>query len=292
MKRLMAGVDFTPRSTAAAHTAVAIAERANADVILVHVVSWPWDEADDFIPKKTNVELLNLLVNEATSTLHHFARQFDYPQVQTMVVTGSPADTLTRLATEQQADMLVIGDIGGQTTGAPVGVGANAYRLVENGPSNVMVVKPSHSHQIRTVVAAISFVPVADLVITKAHQIARLTGARLHVVRVIPDFAELRHKLAYLPQDLERIFSGSEVFNRQRLDAFLSRHAVHEADPRCTVISGRPGPTLVTYLRDNDIDLVVLGTGTSYRPLGYPVGSTTHRILNESLSSVLVVRPV
>lgn len=289
-KHLMVGVDFSPRSTTASHTAIALARTGNAKVTLVHVVRSHVDDTDSVILRKSRTEIIGILVKEASDALDHFARQFMYPRLHTLVLTGHPATELHQAAIDQQADILVAGDIGSQADDPPRGVGFTAYQLVEHGPQNVLIVKAGHNGSIRSVAAAISFVPVADAVLNHAYRIARLAGARLHAVRVIPDYSELRHRLAYLPQDLDRKLGDSVAYNTQRLKTFLAEYDISDTETRVVVLQGHPGSTLVKYLQDQNIDLVVLGTGTSYRLLGHPVGSTTHRILNQTLSSVYIVR--
>jgi nucleotide-binding universal stress UspA family protein len=289
---VVVGVDFSPRSISAVELAVSIAEPSDAQVEMVHVVEMRLSDSDALDFGKTRSELEELLVDEARAGLQALAKHLNYKKLQETVVTGSAANELTVLSEERNADMLVIGDTGAGSSPSPKGVGVTAYRLVERGPRNVLVAKAGHCGKINSVAAAISFVTVADDVLRRAHILASISKADLHVVRVIPDIAELRERMAVLPSDIERRLSDSVGFNKRRLDEFVRRQEIHDVVLKTIILSGSPGPALVDYLREENIDVVVLGTGTSYRIAGYPVGSTTHRVLNQTLSSVCVVRSV
>jgi len=290
LRTVQVGVDFSPRSLAAAQMAIALAEPAGAMVELVYVVETQLSDSDADDLGTSRDELLTILVDEARIALESFTAQLEYEKLQQTVLTGSAAAELAKHAEERGADLLVVGDIGAGSSVPPRGVGVTTYRLVERGPRNVLVVKAGHIGKIKTVAAAISFVPVADEVMRQARLIARLSGAELHVVRVIPDIAELRFRMSVLPSDIERRLSQSVHYNERRLEDFVEKQDVNDVALKIAVLAGRPGPVLVEYLQKEDIDVVVLGTGTSYRIAGYPVGSITHRVLNQTLSSVLIVR--
>lgn len=290
LTNLMVGIDFSPRSLSAAQMAAALAEPTRSRVELVHVVETQLSDSDALVLRKSRGELLDLLVKEAETALDNFAGQLECQSFRKTVTTGNPAVELTRLSEERRSDILIVGDTGPDSLVLPRGVGATAYRLVEHGPRNVLVVKAGYSGKIRSVAAAITFVPVADDVLRQAHLIARLSGAELHVVRAIPDVTELRYRLAILPFDIERLMSESAHYNERRLKDFVGKYNINDVALKTAILSGKPGQALVEYLQNEDIDVVVMGTGTSYRVAGYPVGSTTHRVLNQTLSSVCVVR--
>lgn len=290
LKNVMVGIDFSPRAVSAAQMAVTLAEPAGAAVEMVHVVETRLSDSDAAALGKSRSELIELLASEARTALDSFTCQMAYPNLTMTVTTGSPALELDRLSRERNADILVVGDTGAGSSLPPRGVGVTAYRLVERGPRNVLIVKAGHRGKINSVAAAISFVPVADDVLRQAHLLSRLTRAELHVVRAIPDITELRHRLAVLPSDMERVLSDSVRHNEKRLEDFVGNYNIHDVVLKTAILTGKPGQALVEYLQNNDIDVVVLGTGTSYRIVGYPVGSTTHKVLNQTLSSVCVVR--
>ncbi|MHB9129698.1 MAG: universal stress protein [Armatimonadota bacterium] len=288
LRHVMVGIDFSPRSVAAVQVALTLAKPADATVELVHVVETHVSSDDATVLGISSTDLVDMLLNEARVTLETLAAQLPYEKLHQTVLSGSAARELALHAEKRETDLLVIGDTGAGSTGSPIGVGVTAYRLVERGPRHVLVVKAGHSGKIKTVAAAISFMPVADDVMHEAHLIARLSGAELRVVHVIPDITELRYKMAILPG--ERLLSDSVQHNERRLQEYLGHFQLHDVVLKAEVLLGKSGSVLVDYLQKEDIDIVVMGTGTSYRIAGYPIGSNTHRVLTQSLASVCVVR--
>lgn len=290
IQKLLVGIDFSPRSLAAAQIAVAIAQPTGASIELVHVVETKISDSDALILGMSTSELENMYINEAGKALSNFSVNFNYRKLNQTILTGSPAIELTKLYEDRKADLLVVGDTGSGSSTPLKGVGSTAYRLVELGPRNILVVNASHSGKVKKVAAAISFVPVADDVLRRAYHLAHISNAELHILRAIPDIAELRSHLAILPNDIERRLSNSINNNTQRLKEFVDNYKIHDVYLKTVILQGKPGPVLVEYLHKEDIDVVVMGTGTSYRIAGYPIGSNTHRVLNQTLSSVYVVR--
>lgn len=289
-KHVLVGVDFSPRSLSAAQMALAIAKSAGTTLELLHVVETQLSESDSTVLGKSRSQLVDLLVDEARLALEHFCAQLEYENLRQTILTGNPAAQITSLAAERNTDLVIVGDTGAGSYAPVKGVGVTTYRLVERGPRNVLVVKAGYSGQVTSVAAAISFVPGADEILRRAVWLAGIYGAELHVLRVIPDIAELRHRLAVLPSDIERALGESVHHNQRRLEEFVEAHQIHDVVTKIVVLPGRPGSALVEYQQKEDIDVIVLGTGTSYRIAGYPIGSTTHKVLNQTISSVFVVR--
>lgn len=290
LQHVMVGVDFSPRSVVTAQMAITLARPVGATVELAHVVETRISPAEAKVLGKSTAALDALLLQEAQGALAQFAAQLPYEHLQHTVLSGNAAKALTQHADARSTDLLVVGDTGTDPTGSPIGVGVTAYRLVERGPRKVLVVKAGYRGAVKTVAAAISFMPVANDVIRQAHLLARLFGAELRVVRVIPDYTELRYKMAILPSDVERVLSDAVQHNTRRLHRFVDQHQIHDVALKTEVLSGPSGAMLVEYLQREAIDVVVMGTGTSSRIAGYPLGSNTHRVLTRALASVCIVR--
>jgi len=117
-KRVLCAVDFSEWSTAAVELASSLARESSADLELLHVVEWPWDEppppAFSELPAEQASALLEFrryLVRGATRRLESLVSDGvrDRCSATVQVVHGKPSVQLLRVAAETGADLLVLG---------------------------------------------------------------------------------------------------------------------------------------------------------------------------------------
>lgn len=127
--------------------------------------------------------------------------------------------------------------------------------------------------------------PAADVALDHALDIAATSDARLHVLYVVDQSAVdgLVSGSGLVAAALER--EGTET--TERLEQAATARGV---DVVTNVLSGRPARTILDYVADNDIDLVVMGTHGRRGLDRFLLGSVTERVVRGSDVSVLVVR--
>lgn len=290
LRQVIVGVDFSPRSLTASQMAVMLAGHAGAAVQLVHVCEVRPTDHDALMLGRSPEELEDMLLDEARAQLERFAAQLGYADTETTVICGSPARELARIHKERQADLLVVGDTGARSTATTTGVGVNTYRLVEHGPPRMLIARVRYRGEVTKVAAAIDYEDLSEAVLDWACAICHYTGATLRVVHAYSDTAVNRMRLVSSEAAAREAFSRLRDENERRLRDFANEHRVCDLPTELAVIPGAPSSTIPRYLQDEDIDMVVLGPGTSFRIAGYPIGSTTHTILSQSLASIFIVR--
>lgn len=143
------------------------------------------------------------------------------------------------------------------------------------------------SNPIRTIVAGIAQPAENDPTLVAAAELARWTGARLHLVQaftVPPVFSP--PELGYMARDwalqyADRIRMGLEAA-AHRLPGGQS--AVGHAVP------GPPAAAVLEIARERDADLVVIGAARPDRLGGWFLGTTAQRVLRGAAVPVLVIR--
>ena len=117
-RRILCAVDFSEWSTAAVELASSLARESSADLELLHVVEWPWEEppapAFSELPAEQASALLEFrryLVTGATRRLESLVSDAvrDRCSVTVQVVHGKPYVQLLRVAAETGADLIVLG---------------------------------------------------------------------------------------------------------------------------------------------------------------------------------------
>ena len=116
---------------------------------------------------------------------------------------------------------------------------------------------------------------------------ARQTGARLHVLNVVPDGMFRMTIVAQLiPEDYERQLADDA---KQRLASLIGEYATDDLQLEPVVRLGSAYKEALDFAHDVDADLIVVG---AHRPdlKDYLLGPNAGKIVNHATCSVLVVR--
>ena len=125
-KHILLAIDFSDCTSLIAHRAKKIADLTNAKLSIVHVMSHlPIAYSGEFsIP--IDVELENSLVKQTCEKMKKLGRQLNVPENDQHIKEGSVKTTVTALAEEIKADLIVVGSHGHQGLALLLGSQANA----------------------------------------------------------------------------------------------------------------------------------------------------------------------
>jgi nucleotide-binding universal stress UspA family protein len=116
---------------------------------------------------------------------------------------------------------------------------------------------------------------------------AKHTGARLHVLTIVPDGMFRMSVVAQvIPEDYERRIADEA---NERLAALVQEHAVEGIDVNPVVRLGSVYKEALNFARDNGAELIVMG---AHKPgmADYLLGSNASQIVRHAKCSVWVVR--
>ncbi|MBW3568231.1 MAG: universal stress protein [Proteobacteria bacterium] len=108
-QHLLIAVDLTEASEKVANRALALAERCDARLSLVHVVEYvPVDPAGEaLLPPPVNME--DELMDAARQRLDALAGKLNLPDCRRHVVLGNIKTEVARIASENAVDLIVLG---------------------------------------------------------------------------------------------------------------------------------------------------------------------------------------
>jgi universal stress protein F len=143
MKRILVGIDGSPRASSVLAAAIVIARAQGARLHLVRSVGLPAEVPQDFW-KTTEESLLDVLKEHAEQYLHDELANVpsDVPSGFEVGI-GSPWQVICDTARTQKAELIVIGSHG--YSGVDRLLGTTAAKVVNHAPCSVLVVRePQH----------------------------------------------------------------------------------------------------------------------------------------------------
>jgi nucleotide-binding universal stress UspA family protein len=137
MRKILVGIDGSPESRTAAERAADLAAATSAQLVLAYVVSLPVQLA----PEPSYLERLGSAEREQARTLlDEVASAFRERglAVDTVMPSGSPAETLANMASQPDVDLVVVGHRGRGAI-SRVLLGSVADRLMQTSPKPVLL---------------------------------------------------------------------------------------------------------------------------------------------------------
>ena len=144
-KTIIAATDFSDGAEEGLRQALALAIQHQARIMLVHVLPplvTPNPLLDEFVVNQTTLALRQGLQESCQKALDERRRQAaPLVNLETRLLEGDPSRELTRLAKEEQADLLVMGSTGVSGLAETV-FGSTAQKMVRKAPCSVLVARP------------------------------------------------------------------------------------------------------------------------------------------------------
>ncbi len=145
--------------------------------------------------------------------------------------------------------------------------------------------------QFRQILFPTDFSEVAPNAVETACFMARIFGATLHCLHVMDDGYQCWSTLG--PETVPVGPSPDQLVDMgtKRMERFVSEHLGAVGGPLITdVVMGRPFAEIIAYARENEIDLIVMGTHGRGAIAHALLGSTAEKVVRKSPCAVLTVR--
>jgi nucleotide-binding universal stress UspA family protein len=110
-KRLLCPIDFSQASKSALDVALTLAQEAQADLVLLHVLEWPVDREPASMPGFNVPEYRVFRETEAAAELEALvpAAARDWCTIESRLTHGKPYEQILAVAGAREADLIVIG---------------------------------------------------------------------------------------------------------------------------------------------------------------------------------------
>ncbi|TVQ97284.1 MAG: universal stress protein [Deltaproteobacteria bacterium] len=294
MKRanhILVGTDFSEQADSALLEAVRLARRHGSRITLLHIIDetpsdsrWmvfgvPPADIEDALRKRADEELAKRVEGICA----------DVP-TETDIVFGKPSVTLVREAGERGAGLIVVGRTG-ESMMERLLLGSTAERLLRQAPQMVLVVRPGGDPGFRRILAPVDFSDYSRDSLEVAARIARDENAELHVLHAY-EYAGLAQIASATSITATQSFQEElEEQSRRQLQTLIDEVDLKDLTPQLHLRVGLAAQEIITFARDEQVDLVVMGSigRTGLKRLF--IGNTAERVIRSVPSSVLTVKP-
>ena len=282
--QILAATDFSTRSNRALRQAGLLAQQADAQLHVLHVVD---DDQPDELVRMEKRETERLLADQLDSVPELGGVRF-----RSMVVTGDPFDGILRAAAEVGADLIVMGSHRKQLL-LNIFVGTTIERVIRKAAFPVLMVNNEAQRKYENVVAPVDMSDASAHALRVALSTGLIAGERATLLHAFCALARGKMFIAGFDQASIDSYVASE---RQRamdeLAKFLVANDLDRGRWSLRVEEGAPMEIISCAVSEMRPDLLVMGTHGRSAVLKALIGSVTEQALRSLNVDILAVPPL
>jgi len=218
--------------------------------------------------------------------------------VQTMVLVGTPFLEIIRQVIRAEHD-LVFACAESDGVLKQIFFGSTATHLVRKCPCPVWIVKPGQPVPYARILVAVDpqiATPedqINTLIMDLATSLALRDNSELHIMHAWDidgkDLDDMRSEITTQQRDtiLERHYDKHLL----AVNNLMARYTMSEIDHRIHLPRGRPEQAIYRLVRQEKIDLIVMGSVARVGIPGYFIGNTAETVLSSERCSILTAKP-
>lgn len=283
MARILVPLDESDLAEQALPWAAALARATGADVHLISV--WTLDERvwlrAGIDPGEGNARITDALGQYLERVARH-------PALEGLTVTyetriGNVVEQIVFVASEEDTRLVALTSHGRGGLKRWI-QGSVADELVRTINLPVLVVRPGdRPAQFRRMLVTLDGSDISERALPVAREVAKATGAELHLLRVVNPVADVAWTGIGPAPDLGEI---TRQF-AEAAQAYLEQIATR--DEKWDVLYGRPLDAILQYAEEHECDVIAMGTHGRGGITRLALGSTTDAVMRASDRPVLVV---
>jgi len=297
IKNILCTTDFSRFSNLAISYALSMAREFDAKLYVCHVIDLTtagmygeaflaFDEQESRITSRALKELRATIGDRL-------------PNWEPLVVSGHPADEISRLCEEKKVD-LVVSATRGRSGFKRFLIGSVTGRLMRTLSCPLLVVQSieeapdvpiDQEFRMKRILVGCDFSEDSYLAFQHGVSLAQEFQAELHLAHVIEP-SVYKDLLKPVPSVVEELREALRDTLNEKLEGMVPDEAFSWCTLKTTLLAGHPHEELVKYARLNKIDLIVLGIRGHGMVETLLIGSTTDRLTVRSPCPVLCVRPM
>jgi len=289
INRILWPTDLSQGASRAFPHALALADWHDAELHVVNVREGAPDVQKDMaaaFPLSTG-DLGNLI--DATGAPPESVDLGDVALVQDQIEHAAPAEALVRYADEQDVDLVVMGTHGRRGLERLL-IGSVAEEVLRRAPCPVLTVRDSDdapsAWNVGSILAPVDFSEASSSAVQHSKELALTYGAQITLLHAVE---EVMYPSAYGMEIAD--VPGPDVI--ERVEEGLADMAREEIGYEHVVVESRIGyapSTILDYVENNDVDLIVIATHGRSGIERLLLGSVTERVVRRASVPVFVVK--
>ncbi|MEQ8785945.1 MAG: universal stress protein [Pirellulaceae bacterium] len=296
-QNILAHIDTRTEAHEALDWAAILAERNQARLHLVDVLpDFPWHVR---VSMSDHDHVRQLLLNEKRDKLAALAEPLKAKGLNVTIqsLSGHSSVEVIREVLRNNHD-LVVRLAKGPLSPREGFFGTTSQRLLHRCPCPLWLVKPGSTPQFDRVLAAVDSAPhhegqpaLSGELLELAKSICQVEGGKLDVIHAWEMYAASVLDLRMDEEQIEQLEKDVKATVERSLDALLKPHGMSIRDANVHLVKGGPIPTIVNFVKDHHVDLLVMGTIARSGISGILMGNTAEQIVNQVECSLLALKP-
>jgi len=285
IQRVLFPTDFSAGATRAFPQAVSVAAGHDAEL---HIVNVPESirESVASLPVAPNVltEWCRAEGNEDAPDLEALSI------VQRRLEPGSPPERLVAYAKGHDVDLVVMGTHGRRGLRRMM-LGSVTEEVLRTAPCPVLTVRAGEENEahtdVRRILAPVDVSDASETAVEHARELTRIHDAELHLLHVVE---EVNYTSAYGVES--PLIAHDEIVTKvKKTLGEMARESVGEESVQVSAVVGYAPWSILDYVEENDIDLIVIATHGRSGLDRVLLGSVAERVLRRSSVPVFLVKP-
>ena len=295
---IVTATDFSKQSATALVEAAREAERAQVNLVCVHVMEeWRTHSSWERLVGET-AELREQMYQERIARLNAFCRErldddvIEPERVTRRVFTGAPSARILELAEEVDASQIVIGSAGVGALAANF-LGSTANDLVRRSQRPVLVVPPHEETQasrLGPILVPVDFSAVGLATLRYAGELARRDEHELVVVHATGPSPVRLSKASYPLSIDPGGFDRAMLIQRHGLEQIVEALDLDDLTDTVRVEVGEPHRVIRELVDELEARMVCMGSHGRQGVQRFLLGNTAERVLRQVPCPVLVLR--
>lgn len=221
-------------------------------------------------------------------------------EFSTVFLTGKPLVEITRYCDQQHIDLLIIEPEHEQNKLNQFFHGSLVLSLMRKASCPILVAKSPNAQAYERVVIAVAQeeeqvdADLNDKLITIGIAYAKQQLAECYIVcswHLVDEHMYTSSFINESAENIEQLKLESRVAAAKSFEQLQKRHVDILGDCQTKLIEGEPGLAISRFVKEHDINLIVMGTVGRAGIPGFLIGNTAEAIVNQVNCSIMAIKP-